>query len=294
MGDVMHPAAGAMPRAGYGWTFIDLAALGRNTASTYTLTLVAVVAAPVGFLVLAFGAIFVAAARHWITGVGGSVLVLTAAFVAVIVAGVTLAWRVARSHRRPWMSLISSDLRLDWRRLLIGAGVEGGILLLFLGLMHVLIGRNASPSGQGIGLPDLLVLMLLVPFQAASEEMVFRGYLTQALGRVLRSRAIIATIVGAIFGALHFGAYGVLTIPYLFGLSVLYSIVSLRDERLELTIGAHAATNWFGIGAVNALAIGTGAARLSWAALAALAVNGILFYAGTRFLVRAFCGAARD
>jgi uncharacterized protein len=293
MGGVTGRAPGAMRRAGYGWAFIDLATLGRNTAWSYTLTLVAVVLAPIAFLVLAFASIFVATARHWIAGVAGSVLVLTAAFVAVIIAGVTLLWRVARGHRRPWMSLISCDLRLDWRRLAIGAGVEGAILLLFVGLMHVLVGRNAPSGRPGIGLPGLLCIMLLVPFQAASEEMLFRGYLTQALGRVLRSRAIIATIVGVIFAALHADAYGILTMPYLFALSALYSIVSLRDERLELTIGAHAATNWFGVGATNALAIGTGAVQLGWAALAALAVNGVLFYAGTRLLVRTFYGTAR-
>jgi uncharacterized protein len=289
----MGGVTGAMSRAGYGWAFIDLAALGRNTASAYALTLVAVVAAPIGFLGLAFAAIFVAAARHWITAVAGSALVLTAAFVAVIVAGVVLAWRVARGHRRPWRSLICGDLRLDWRRLLIGAGVEGAILVLFLGLMHVLGGREPPPNGPGLGLPALLFIMLLVPFQSASEEMLFRGYLTQALGRVLRSRVIIATVVGVVFAALHADAYGVLTMPYLFGLSALFSIVSLRDERLELTIGAHAATNWFGISAVNALAVGRGAAQLGWAALAALVVNGILFYAVTRLLVNAFCGTAR-
>ncbi|HTT79873.1 MAG TPA: hypothetical protein VMF86_09365, partial [Stellaceae bacterium] len=108
MGEVSGPVPGQTPRAAYGWPFIDLAALGRNTAWSYALTLVAVVAAPIAFLVLAFAAIFVAAARHWITD--GSVLVLIAAFASVIVAGIVLAWRVARGHRRPWMSLISCDL----------------------------------------------------------------------------------------------------------------------------------------------------------------------------------------
>ncbi|HTV89725.1 MAG TPA: CPBP family intramembrane glutamic endopeptidase, partial [Stellaceae bacterium] len=277
--------------AGRGWAFIDLAALGRNTAWNYAATVLAVVAAPIAFLAIAFAAIFLATARRLLTDDAASVVVLAAAFVSVIVAGVVLAWRVARGHRRPWMSLISPDLRLDWRRLAIGAGVEGALLLIFLGFARVLSGRPVAP-GPGMGLPALALIMLLVPFQAASEEMLFRGYLTQALGRVLRRRGIIAAIVGIVFAALHFDAYGALTMPYLFGLSVLYSIVSLRDERLELTIGAHAATNWFGVSMSDALDIGRGGEQLSWAAVALLVVNGVLFYVATRLLVR-LCAADR-
>jgi uncharacterized protein len=216
-------------------------------------------------------------------------LVLASAFVSVIVAGATLAWCVGYIHTRPWRSLVSRDLAIDWRRLAIGAGVEGALLLLFLGLAQLLLGqpRFAAP---GMSFWALAAILVLVPFQAASEEMLFRGYLTQALGRIARSRVLIAMIVGVVFGAMHFGAYGPLTLPYLFGLSLIYSLVSLRDERIELTIGAHTATNWFGIAAANALEAGAGGERLTWAAVAILFANGALFYAITRFLVARFCG----
>jgi membrane protease YdiL (CAAX protease family) len=283
--------SGASGRA-RGWAFIDLAARGRNTAWSYVLTVAAVVLAPLVFLALTFVAIFLAALRHDVKEATAPVLVLMAAFVAVIVAGLTLALCVGRGHRRPWMSLISCDMRLDWRRLAIGAGVEGGLLLLFVGIARIVAGRQAL-SGPGMGMPALVLILVLVPFQAASEEMLFRGYLTQALGRVVRSRVAIAAIVGIAFGALHGGVYGPLTMPYLFGLSVLYSIVSLRDERLELTIGAHAATNWFGVSAANALNIAKGTVHLSLGALGVLVVNGALFYGLTRLLVRLLCKTER-
>jgi hypothetical protein len=280
---------GSAARAAHGRAFIDLAALGRNTAWSYGATALVVVLAPIGFLALAFAAIILAAARHLLTTAAAPALILAAAFVSVIVAGIALAWCVARLHRRPWLSLISCGLRLDWRRLAIGAGVEGALLLMVLGLARLLV-HNPVSAGPGMGLPALIGIMLLVPFQAASEEMLFRGYLTQALGRVLRSRGAIAAIVGIVFAALHFNAYGAWTMPYLFGLSLLYSIVSLRDAGIELTIGAHAATNWFGVGAADALDIGRGTVHLSGAALAVLVVNGAVFYAVTRLLVRRFCG----
>lgn len=274
-----------------GWAFIDLAALGRNTVWSYVATVIAIVLAVVGFVIIAFVAAVSAMALHLTSGPPTLVQVLTAAFLSEIAVGVALAWRVARGHRRPWLSLISTDLRLDWRRFAIGAGVEGGLLLLFVAIGRLATGEPVA-LGSGIGLPALLLILALVPFQAASEEMLFRGYLTQALGRVMRSRVAIAAVVGVAFGVLHGGVYGFLTMPYLFALSVIYSIVSLRDERLELTIGAHTATNWFG--APNALAIAHGAVQLTWGTLPVLLLNGALFYAITRFLVARLCGEKGD
>jgi uncharacterized protein len=272
-----------------GWAFIDLAELGRNSWRSYVVTLLRVILLPAAFLGLAFAAIFAAVARHLLAPSGEPIAAILVAFAVVIVAGIALAWGIARTHRRPWLSLISTDLQLDWRRLAIGAGVEGALLATAVCLAHLFADQ---PWGfvSTLPLPALAAVILLVPFQAASEEMLFRGYLTQAFGRLVRNRGVIAACVGVLFGALHFNAYGALTLPYLGMLSLIYSLVSLRDERLELTIGAHAATNWFAIAAAGALDnLGRGEVQLDWGAIAALLANGALFYAITRLLVRLFC-----
>ncbi len=275
-------------RSGYGWAFIDLAGLGRNTAWSYIATLLRIVLLPAAFVVLGLVALLAAGGGGWLRG--GAVPAAAIAFgvAAVVIVGVALAWGVARSHRRPWMSLIASDLRLDWRRLAIGAAVEAALLGLTITLGHWLAGQP-WPSGSSVPLPALAAIMLLIPLQAASEEMLFRGYLTQALGRLSRHRSVIVLIVGVVFGALHLNAYGALTLPYLAFLSVFFSLVSLRDERLELVIGAHAANNWVALSAFDLFDKGDHATRLSWPALAVLVVNGVLFYAATRILVERFC-----
>ncbi len=275
-------------RRGFGWAFIDLAALGRNTWRSYIATLLRIVLLPPLFAVLAIGVLFLAGGGSLLHGAAMPAAAIAVAVGAVIVAGLGLAWGVARSHRRPWMSLISPDLRLDWRRLAIGGGVEGLLLGLVVTLGH-LVGGQPWPSGSGLARPGLAVVMLLVPFQAASEEMLFRGYLTQALGRLLRWRAAIVVVVGVLFGLMHFNAYGALTLPYLMGLSLIFSLVSLRDERLELVIGAHTVNNWVALGAVDLFATEGHAMRLEWPAIAMLILNGAMFYAGTRLLVRRFC-----
>jgi hypothetical protein len=85
-------------------------------------------------------------------------------------------------------------------------------------------------------------------------------------------------------------------VPYFFVLSLVFSLVSLRDERLELVIGGHAAMNLFAFAAANSGLIGAaiggvgaGGAMFTWAAIAAMTVNGALFYGVTRLLVRVFC-----
>jgi uncharacterized protein len=282
-----RPAGEGVPRP-RGWAFIDLAEQGRNDWWRYALTLVLVIFGTIAFIAVSFAAIYLAGVRHLLWLGSSLVLVLAAAFASVIIAGAMLILGVAYIHRRPWRSLISRDLTIDWRRLVIGAAVEGALLIGLLGLAQLLVGepRFAAP---GMSPWALLAILPLVPFQAAAEEMLFRGYLTQALGRVARSRVLIAAVVGVVFAALHFNAYGALTMPYLFGLSLIYSLVSLRDERIELTIGAHTATNWFGIAAADALQSAAGAEHLTWAAVGILLVNGALFYGITRFLVARFC-----
>lgn len=277
---------GERPR---GWRFIDLAALGDNSWRRYAATLLRIVLLPAAFFAAAIAALYGATAQHLLGRSELRTTIVELAFAIVIVAGVGLVWGVTRSHRRPWLSLISTDLTLDWRRLAIGAGVEGGLLLLLVLLGH-LAGGQPWPNAPRMALPALAAILLMVPFQAASEEMLFRGYLTQALGRVLRSRALIAVLVGVVFGALHGNAYGWVTIPYICLLSLIYSLVSLRDERLELTIGAHTATNWFGIGAIDALdKTGATGVQLTLGAIAVLIANYAVFFGVTRLLVGRFC-----
>jgi membrane protease YdiL (CAAX protease family) len=277
-------------KKGHGWAFIDLAGLGVNTVRSYLVTLLRVVVLPAGFLFFAFAALYAAAARHLLPHAGVPAAVLAIGFATVVVLGLALARSVARSHRRPWMSLISPDLALDYRRLAIGVGVEGALLVIFVAAAYFLIGsRPPAGGGTALTLPAAAVAIALTPFQAASEEMLFRGYLTQGLGRVLRSRVAIAAIVGILFAAAHFNAYGPLTMPYLFLLSLIYSLVSLRDERLELTIGAHTATNWFAMALGYATGISPTAVHVKWPMIAMLLLNGALFYGLTRLFVRRFC-----
>lgn len=289
----------ARPR---GWAFIDLAALGVNSARSYAVAAAIIVLYPLFVaVVLGLAAGVSAAVRHNPPGSTTPVTGLLEQYVPIIVAGAAALYATARIHRRPWPSLVAPDLRLDWRRLLIGGGVELAILGGQFALVISLVGWPWGWPGTA-ALVVLAVGLVLVPLQAASEEVLFRGYLTQALGRIARSRAVIVLVVGVVFGVLHLNAYGPLTVPYFLVVSLIFSLVSLRDERLELAIGGHAAMNLFAFAAAGTMLsepsamIGAGSSAIpfNWAAILVLAVNGGLFYGLTRLLVRLLCKPPPD
>jgi len=283
----------ALPR---GWRFIDLAELGINTAGSYGATLLRIVLYPLAAaFLLGLAVVLNTVVLHRPPGAMDPILGILAQYGLIVVAGAAILRSVVHSHRRPWRSLVAADLRFDWRRLAIGGGVQLAILVGQLALVHALTGSPWRFS-LSAGLPLFALAVLLIPLQSASEEILFRGYLTQALGRIVRSRVLIAATVGLVFGGLHLNTHGPLTVPYYLVLSLIFSLVSLRDERLELTIGGHSAMNLFAVAAANSGLVGAaiggaeqGAMPFNWAAIVVLIVNSVIFYGLTRLLVRVFC-----
>jgi CAAX protease family protein len=280
---------------GRGWRFIDLAGLGRNCARLYALAGAQIILCPL-LVATVFG--IAAGVTHAAGSIAAPVHVLLR-YGPIVAAGAALLYGLPRIHRRPAMSLVAADLHVDWRRLAIGGGAQCAILAAQLVLVHALTGwpwRFTAPAA----LPAFVLAILLIPLQAASEELLFRGYLTQALGRVVRSRVLIATVVGSVFGALHLAAYGPLTVPYFCVLSLVFSLVSLRDERLELVIAGHGAMNLFAFATANLTILPVGSistthvvAPFNSAAILVLLVDGAMFYGITRLLVWLCCERLR-
>ena len=92
-----------------------------------------------------------------------------------------------------------------------------------------------------------------------------------------------------IFAVLHFNAYGPLTMPYMFAVSLIFSLTTLRDDRIELAIGAHTAQNCLAVVvSIDSLFYGQ-EIRITWLYLLAVVFYGLLFYGSTRLLVRLAC-----
>jgi membrane protease YdiL (CAAX protease family) len=172
-----------------------------------------------------------------------AVALLSIALVLPVVYGVT--WLVQR--RRP--GTLSSVLgRLRWGWLLICSAVA--LVALILGQLAMI--ATFGVTGEGVGdlfgwvgwerfLPGLVVILLLVPFQAAAEEYLFRGWLLQAFGTFFNTPWP-GIVIGAVaFTSLHaYTDWGILDV---FGFGVLMGWLAVRTGGLEAPIALHVLNN---------------------------------------------------
>lgn len=155
-------------------------------------------------------------------------------------------------HRRRFFSLIEPRTwSFDWKRFFLSAGLwlvisAAGDAVLSL----VQPGNYVFHFDPLQLLPYLVAALILIPIQSSAEEMLFRGYLTQALG--LAGGFWVALLAPAVlFGLLHganpeVGAFGMLwTLPVYISLGLLLGWVTLRSESLEMALGLHITNNLY-------------------------------------------------
>lgn len=169
--------------------------------------------------------------------------------IVVMLAGLALVMRVL--HQRPLMSLVAPGNAIAWNRIAQGAAVWFVLAFVSLAAEHFLHpDRYQVTFDAERFFVFAAVALVLTPIQTTTEELVFRGYVMQGLATVLRRPAAIAVASAAIFTIPHlfnpemrFGAL-LLAASY-FTIGLLLALVTLRDGRLELAIGVHAANNLF-------------------------------------------------
>jgi membrane protease YdiL (CAAX protease family) len=155
-------------------------------------------------------------------------------------------------HRRPWRTLITTRQSISWRRIFQGAAVWGVIMLCSVVIQSVLFPeRYVWTFDAQRWLLFFILALLLTPIQCAAEEVFFRGYLLQAFGRISRHPLVAASLSSVMFTLPHLAnpevtANGmwIMVVTY-FAMGLFFALVALRDARLELSIGAHTANNFF-------------------------------------------------
>ena len=107
----------------------------------------------------------------------------------------------------------------------------------------------------------LLVIAVLTPFQAAGEEYLFRGYLTQAFGGLFH-RAWVAVVVPAfLFGLAHGLGQSIPVFFDRFAFGLVAGALVVLTGGLEAGIAMHVLNNWLAFGL--ALAYGDMASTLN-------------------------------
>jgi membrane protease YdiL (CAAX protease family) len=223
--------------------YLALARLGRNEWWRYALG-----AAVILFSWIVLGWVLYA----WIAEqAGGEILLHFVAInmsVVAMLAGLVVVVKLI--HRRPLMTLVTADQRIDWRRIAYAALVWAVIGLLIALVEHALYpDRYYLTFRADRFFAFAAVALILTPLQAATEELVFRGYVMQGLGLVFRRPAVIVTLSALVFALPHLlnpevQQHGALLMgATYFTIGLVLAAVALRDGRLELAIGFHASNN---------------------------------------------------
>ncbi|OUM40986.1 CPBP family intramembrane glutamic endopeptidase [Arthrobacter sedimenti] len=159
-----------------------------------------------------------------------------------------LALAVLITGPRPIGLLSSVAGRIRWRWLGVCAAAALAVFLVSLGISTVLGFLSpeeaaAAPVQQDTStLLVLLVLSILaVPFQAAAEEYVFRGFLMQAIGGWLRHPAFAILLPVPLFVLGH--VYGPLGQADVAIFAIFAGWISWRTGGLEAAIAVHAINN---------------------------------------------------
>lgn len=177
----------------------------------------------------------------------------------VIALAIPVTWAVTWwLHRlKPrWLSSVAPRLR--WRYLLVCLALSVVALLSSLGVGLLLpLAPGEAPVGEVNEFTTrtrdfLLVILLLTPLQAAGEEYLFRGYLTQAFGSLVwarRASQALAVLGPALIFALFHGLSQDAPVFFdRFAFGVVAGILVIRTGGLEAAIAMHVLNNFLAFG----------------------------------------------
>jgi uncharacterized protein len=169
-----------------------------------------------------------------------------------IVGLATYMFLIKPMHSKVFINTITSNGSIRWKRVIISGGVWMILMAVYL---FVYIGFDPSNFVINNKSSSLVVLsvvsFLLIPFQAAFEEVIFRGYLMQGFTLLLPYRLFPVIVTSTLFALMHslnpeVKEYGFLSVmPQYLTFGMIFGILTILDDGIEAALGAHAANNIF-------------------------------------------------
>ena len=152
-------------------------------------------------------------------------------------------------HERSVLSLTTSRKKVDYKRILFSFGLIVFISLASFVVSYQMDNSNIKWNFNPVNFSILFVLScLLLPFQIGLEEYLFRGFLMQQIGIVVKNRWFPLVLTSVLFGLFHSAnpevaemGFGVMF--FYIGTGFLLGIMTLMDEGLELSLGFHLGNN---------------------------------------------------
>jgi len=169
-----------------------------------------------------------------------------------IVSLVVFAFLIKPLNGRTLMQVINGTGKFRWKRFFISA-----MVWLIASAIYLTVSMKIDPSNFTLNNTTAtlfllaLISLIFIPFQAAFEEVIFRGYLMQGFSLQIKNRFFPLFMSSLLFGLMHglnpevkeFGFWIMMPQYVLFGL--VFGIITILDDGIEAAMGAHAANNIF-------------------------------------------------
>lgn len=156
-------------------------------------------------------------------------------------------------NKRSLKTVATSRKSFDWSRFFFGFSIWFLISMMVEFYSYWQSPENYTLQFQPLSfLVLLLIATFILPIQTSFEELFIRGYMMQELGFLTRSRWFPLILSSLIFGSMHMmnpevQAFGWKTmLTYYVLIAMFLGIITLIDDGLELAIGIHTATNFYG------------------------------------------------
>lgn len=170
-------------------------------------------------------------------------------FVAGLIAFIFL---IKPLNNRTIKETVNGTSKIRWNRFFISAFVWLILSAIYLFVYLKIDPANFSINNTSGSLITLtLIALILIPFQATFEEVLFRAYLMQGFAVILRNRWFPLIMTSVLFGLMHsfnpeVKELGFLTMmPQYIIFGLIFGIITIMDDGIEAAMGAHTANNVF-------------------------------------------------
>lgn len=155
-------------------------------------------------------------------------------------------------HKRSYKEIINGTNKVRWNRFFTGAVCWTILMLIIYIIEYIIDPANFVLQFDIVSfIPLVIISILIIPLQTSFEELAFRGYLAQGIGVLTKSRWMVLLIPSILFGLLHYDNPEVkefgfwLMMPQYISFGLIFGLISILDDGIELAMGVHAANNIF-------------------------------------------------
>ena len=153
-------------------------------------------------------------------------------------------------HQRSILSLTTSRPKVDFKRILFSFLMITIYTVVTFFIMYSMDSSEIVFQFNAGKFAILFIIsIILFPFQIGLEEYLFRGYLMQHIGVLVKNKWFPLILTSVLFGIAHaanpeVGAIGFWQMMIFYvGTGLLLGIMTLMDEGLELALGFHLGNN---------------------------------------------------